>query len=149
LPVPEQIWKEVSIDFMTTLPESDGCTNLMVVTDCLNKDVVLVGLEDITTDSVAEAYMNYVVAYHWLPDFKSTPRSVGHMRGLIPFCQQNPALFVERHISLLTNLLPAGRPGRSGGSRNGIIGCGVPDAMVPWIEETLKLPTYGMQPGAF
>jgi hypothetical protein len=62
--VPERIWKEVSIDFMTNLPESDDCTNLIVVIDRLSKDVVLVGLEDITIDSVAKAYMNYVVAYH-------------------------------------------------------------------------------------
>jgi hypothetical protein len=82
LPVPERIWKEVSIDFMTGLPESDGCTNLMVVTDCLSKDVVLVGLEDITTESVAKAYINYVVAYHWLPDYITSDRGlqfVSHM----------------------------------------------------------------------
>jgi hypothetical protein len=30
-------------------------------------------------------------------DFKSTPRSVCHMRGLIPYCQQNPELSIERH----------------------------------------------------
>jgi transposase InsO family protein len=67
---------------MTNLPESNGCTNLMVVTDRLSKDVVLVGLKDITTDSVAEAYMNYVVAYHWLPDYITSdrgPQFVSHM----------------------------------------------------------------------
>jgi hypothetical protein len=61
LPVPEQIWKEVSTDFMTGLPDSDGCTNLIVVTGCLSKDVVLMGLEDITAESVAKVYINYVV----------------------------------------------------------------------------------------
>ena len=43
--------------------ESKGYTNLIVVTDCLSKDVVLIGLADITTEGVAKAYMNYVVAY--------------------------------------------------------------------------------------
>jgi transposase InsO family protein len=82
LPIPERIWKEVSIDFMIDLPESDGCTNLMVVTDRLSKDVVLVGLGDITTDSVAKAYINHVVAYHWLPDYITSdrgPQFVSHM----------------------------------------------------------------------
>jgi hypothetical protein len=74
LPVPKRIWKEVSIDFMTNLPKSNSCTNLMVVTDRLSKDVVLVGLEDITTDSVAKAYINYVVAYHWLLDYITSDR---------------------------------------------------------------------------
>jgi hypothetical protein len=64
LPIPERIWKEVSIDFITGLPESEGCTNLIVVTDRLSKDVVLVGLKDITTESVAMAYINYVVGYY-------------------------------------------------------------------------------------
>ena len=67
---------------MTDLPESDSCTNLMVVTDRLSKDVVLVGLGDITTDSVAKAYINCVVAYHWLPDYITSdrgPQFVSHM----------------------------------------------------------------------
>ena len=67
---------------MTDLPESDGCTNLIVVTDRLSKDVVLVGLGDITTDSVAKAYINYVVAYYWLLDYITSdrgPQFVSHM----------------------------------------------------------------------
>jgi hypothetical protein len=36
----------------------------MVVTDRLSKDVVLVGLKDITTESVAITYINYVVRYY-------------------------------------------------------------------------------------
>ena len=64
LPVPERIWKEVSIDFITNLPKSNSYINLIVVTDRLSKDVVLVGLEDIATDSIAKAYINYVVTYY-------------------------------------------------------------------------------------
>ena len=64
MPIPKQIWKEVSIDFVTSLPKSKGCTNLIVVTDCLSKDVVLVGLKDITIENVATAYINYVVRYY-------------------------------------------------------------------------------------
>ena len=74
LPIPERIWKEVSIDFITDLPASEGCTNLMVVTDRLSKDVVLVALEDLATERVAKAYINSVVAYHWLPDYITSDR---------------------------------------------------------------------------
>jgi hypothetical protein len=49
---------------LRSLLQSEGCTNLIVVTDRLSKDVVLVGLKDITIESVAMAYMNYVVGYH-------------------------------------------------------------------------------------
>ena len=69
LPLPERIWKEISIDFITNLPESDGCTNLMVVTDRLSKDVILTGLLDLQTQTVAQAFIDRVVAYHWLPDY--------------------------------------------------------------------------------
>ena len=62
--IPERIWKEVSIDFITSLPKSKGCTNLIVVTDYLSKDVVLIGLKDITTENVAIAYINYVIRYY-------------------------------------------------------------------------------------
>jgi hypothetical protein len=33
LPVPDRPWQEVSMDFITDLPESKGCTNIMVITD--------------------------------------------------------------------------------------------------------------------
>ena len=68
LPIPERIWKDISIDFITGLPESDGCTDLMVVTDRLSKDVVLTGLPDTKTETVAQAFINFVVGYHWVPD---------------------------------------------------------------------------------
>ena len=46
----------------------------MVVTDRLSKDVVLVALEDLATERVAKAYINSVVAYHWLPDYITSDR---------------------------------------------------------------------------
>jgi hypothetical protein len=46
----------------------------MVVTDRLSRDVVLVGLKDITTESVAMVYINYVVGYHWMPDYITSNR---------------------------------------------------------------------------
>jgi hypothetical protein len=46
----------------------------MVVTDRLSRDVVLVGLKDIATESVAMAYINFVVGYHWVPDYITSNR---------------------------------------------------------------------------
>jgi len=74
LPVPERIWKEVSMDFITELPESNGCTNLMVVTDRLSKDPVFVPIPDLKTDTVVQAYFTHVLAYHWIPDAIVTDR---------------------------------------------------------------------------
>jgi len=68
LPLPDRIWKEISMDFIEGLPESNGCTNLLVITDRLSKDVVLIPLENITAEHVANNFLKHVVAYHWLPD---------------------------------------------------------------------------------
>lgn len=81
LPLPERIWKEISIDFITDLPESDHCTNLMVVTDRLSKDVVLVGLPNISTETVAYAFINHVVGYHLLPDYIVSDRGAQFVGG--------------------------------------------------------------------
>ena len=68
MPIPERIWKEISIDFIEGLPESDSCTNLLVITDRLSKDVILVPLKDITAETVAENFVRYIIAYYWIPD---------------------------------------------------------------------------------
>ena len=67
LHIPDRIWKEISMDFFADLPESEGCTNLMVVSDRLSKDVVLIALPNLEVEIVARAFIKHVVAYHWLP----------------------------------------------------------------------------------
>ena len=70
----------------------------MVVTDRLSKDVVLVGLKDITTESVAMAYINYVVGYHWLPDYITSdrgPQFVSHLWSKL--CE---LMDIKRRLSL-------------------------------------------------
>ncbi|KAF7572877.1 hypothetical protein PtrM4_077820 [Pyrenophora tritici-repentis] len=74
LPVPEQIWKEISIDFIDGLPESDGKKSLMAVTDRLSKDVVFIPLANTETETVVQAFITYVVAYHWIPDAITSDR---------------------------------------------------------------------------
>jgi transposase InsO family protein len=69
LPLPDRIWKEISMDFVTDLPLSNGYRNLMVVTDCLSKDVILIPLPNLEVETVADAFLELVVAYHWLPDY--------------------------------------------------------------------------------
>ena len=37
LPVPEQRWKDIAIDFIVELPELEGCNTILSVTDRLTK----------------------------------------------------------------------------------------------------------------
>lgn len=68
LPVPNRIWREISMDFIVDLPLSSGCTNLMVITDRLGKGVILESLPDISTDTVADAFIRCFYRHHGFPD---------------------------------------------------------------------------------
>jgi hypothetical protein len=74
LPIPEQVWKEISIDFVDGLPESEGMSSLMVVTDRLSKGSVFVPLPNTQTETVVQKFIERVVAYHWLPDAITSDR---------------------------------------------------------------------------
>lgn len=69
------------MDFVTELPLSNGFRNLLVVTDRLSKDLVLVPLVSLDTENVAEAFLERVVAYHWLPDYIVSDRGAQFLSG--------------------------------------------------------------------
>jgi hypothetical protein len=64
LPIPEKPWESVSMDFITCLPKSDGCTNIMVVVDCFSKYEVFIPVPSkFTAEDVARLFFMYVVKY--------------------------------------------------------------------------------------
>jgi hypothetical protein len=67
LPIPERVGQELSMDFIVGLPESNGCTNVMVVTDRLSKDIYFVPLADLEADTMAKAMISGVFQYDGLP----------------------------------------------------------------------------------
>jgi hypothetical protein len=69
MPIPERIWGELSIDFITDLPPSgrDNATNCMVVTDRLTKGVELEGLHDISAEAVAQRLFERHYPIHGIP----------------------------------------------------------------------------------
>jgi hypothetical protein len=67
LPIPERIWSEISMDFITDLPESEGCTNMVVVTDRLSKGVVADGLDNLEAETVAKWFIRRYYPHHFLP----------------------------------------------------------------------------------
>ena len=74
LPVPDRQWREIAIDFVGPLPESRGCTMVMVVTDRLSKGVILIACEKIDTDKVAKRLLHYFYPRHGLPAAITTDR---------------------------------------------------------------------------
>lgn len=69
LPIPQRIWAEISMDFVTGLPpaKDTNATNCLVVTDRLTKSVILVGMELITADAVADVFLKHFYMHHGVP----------------------------------------------------------------------------------
>jgi len=75
LEVPYRPWSSISMDWITELPESGGCTQIWVIVDRFSKMVRLVPLPTNTTSrDLAKAFLHNVWRYHELPDDIVTDR---------------------------------------------------------------------------
>ena len=65
LPIPTKRWENVSMDFMTHLPESKGFDSIMVVDDKISKIAHFVPTRDIATaQEEGRLYFDKVVKHH-------------------------------------------------------------------------------------
>jgi hypothetical protein len=76
LPVPDRNFQELSVDFIDKLPESEGCTSLMIITCRLSKWAYLFAMSSTTADVVAEVFIKRIYSVHGLP------RSIVSDRGV-------------------------------------------------------------------
>jgi hypothetical protein len=68
LPIPEQIWEDISMDFITGLPKSKGFEAILVVVDRLSKYSHFIPLKHpYTSRSIAEVLCKEVVRLHGIP----------------------------------------------------------------------------------
>ena len=67
LPIPDRLWSEISIDFVTDLNPSQGRMNIMVVIDRLGKGVIFKGLKDIKVEIVAKWFIQEYYSRYYLP----------------------------------------------------------------------------------
>jgi hypothetical protein len=68
LELPSMPWSSISMDFITDLPESEGCRTIWVVVDCFTKMAHFVGLKEKTAAAVARQFVNHIWKLHRLPD---------------------------------------------------------------------------------
>ena len=67
LSIPEHIWSELSVDFITRLAPSKDCTSIMVVTDRLSKSIIVVPMKETRAIDVAQTLLKHIFQHHGLP----------------------------------------------------------------------------------
>ncbi|GJZ81421.1 ty3-gypsy retrotransposon protein [Tanacetum coccineum] len=68
LPTPTAVWEDVSMDFITGLPNSKGVTVIFVVVDCFTKYAHFGTLPtNFNAHKVAEVFLEIVIKHHGLP----------------------------------------------------------------------------------
>jgi transposase InsO family protein len=68
LELPNSPWSSVSMDFITDLPQSEGCSTIWVVIDRFTKMAHFVPLKEKTATHVARQFVNHIWKSHGLPD---------------------------------------------------------------------------------
>jgi hypothetical protein len=82
LPIPERKWQELSMDFITKLPESDGYKNILVVTDRLGKGMDFIPLKNINAETLAWAMIEHIIGNHGLPTAIVSDRGTQIVEGM-------------------------------------------------------------------
>ncbi|MCH93770.1 Ty3/gypsy retrotransposon protein, partial [Trifolium medium] len=68
LPIPDNVWEDISMDFVTGLPLSNGYTVMLVVVDRFSKAIHLGALpSNFTAYKVAELFVHMVLKHHGIP----------------------------------------------------------------------------------
>lgn len=71
LPIPEHIWQEISMDFISGLPPSgpSKITKLLVITDRLSKGLILIPVEsgNFDAEGLARLFIANYIPHHWIP----------------------------------------------------------------------------------
>src|SRR5258705_3074354 len=75
LPIPEDPWNSISMDFIEQLPSSEGYTAILVIVDRLSKQAIFIPTYDtITSMQLAELFVLHVFSKHGVPSHVTSDR---------------------------------------------------------------------------
>src|SRR5260221_1295227 len=66
--IPSQPWSSISMDFIEQLPASKDFSAILVVVDCLMKQVIFIPSHDtVNTPQVAQLFLTHIFSKHGVP----------------------------------------------------------------------------------
>jgi len=99
LPVPNQPWNSISMDFIEQLPSSSGFTAILVVIDQLSKQAIFIPTHNtITSPEIAQLFLLHVFAKHGVPTHVTSDRGSEFIWHF--FCSLGKALDMKLHFTL-------------------------------------------------
>ena len=97
LPVPEQKWRDLSMDFIEKLPTAGGFQHTLVITDRLTRGVILEPMDSTGTEPTADAFIRVFYRRHGLPNSIVSDRGTAFVSTIwARVCQ---LLGIERRLS--------------------------------------------------
>jgi hypothetical protein len=83
LPIPDRIWSEISMDYITDLPETkDGNKHVLVVVDRLLKHPLWIPMKDLEGETLARALITHYIGHHALPTSITSDRGAQFVQGV-------------------------------------------------------------------
>ena len=76
------MWRDILVNFIIRLPESQGCKNIAVITDRLSKGVILEPMGEITAVAFAKVFLRTFYRHYGLPHSIVSDRGQQFIRSL-------------------------------------------------------------------
>src|SRR5258707_9666140 len=99
LPIPSQPWSSILMDFIEQLPASKDFSTILVVVDCLMKQVIFIPSHDtMNAPQVAQLFLTHIFSKHGVPSHVTSDRGsefVSHF-----FCSLGKLLQMRLHFTL-------------------------------------------------
>ena len=76
LPIPSQVWREISMDFIVGLPPAQGTgeTNCLVIVDRFSKGVMFEPVSDMSAEGTINTFIKWFYRLHGLPSTITSDR---------------------------------------------------------------------------
>ena len=99
LPIPEQPWNSISIDFIKKLPSSSGFDTILVIVNWLTKQAIFISAHDtITSMDLACLFVLHVFSKHSVPSHVTSNRGLEFVSNF--FWSLGTALNMWLHFTL-------------------------------------------------